>query len=208
MNDDPALRAGHRWGDKKVGIVDFALISNEPAKDCFEGVRGRLEEKGVGVNYEQPAAGGRTRDDGEVLKWEVTVPESPAKRGELPFFCHDVTSRELRVPREKRWITHPSKATGVSGLTIYVSKERVEVLKKAYPAITGVEESGKKGVFEIRSLSPVEGEGKAVLKILEPTDVEKRRVVTERGVLLDDLEIGITDSSDDTNSTNRFEVGL
>ena len=207
MNDDPALRAGHRWGDKEVGIIDFALSSDEPAGELFERVRKRLAA--TEIRYEKPAAGGRTRDDGQVLKWEVTVPGLPANRGEVPFFCHDVTARELRVPGEKEWITHPSKATGVSELTIYVSKEQVGVLRKAYPAILSIEDGGsEKGVFEVDSSRPVEGQGKTVLRILEAPDEEKRELVTERGVLLDELEIGVRGSSDDVTSTIRFDVGI
>ncbi|PMD32791.1 hypothetical protein L207DRAFT_518617 [Hyaloscypha variabilis F] len=210
VHDDPKHRVGHRWGGKEVGIIDFALSSEESAESCFEGVKERLEKKGVEVRYEKPAEGGRKRDDGEVLKWKVTVPEHPATRGEVPFFCHDITGRELRVPGEKQWTAHPSKAYGVRGLKIYVEKERVEVLERAYPAILDVEygERGGKSVFEIGSLRPVEGQGKAVLSVLEPTGEGERKLGAERGVFLTDLEIGISGSSNEEGQTIRFPIAL
>ncbi|KAE9382058.1 hypothetical protein N431DRAFT_425580 [Stipitochalara longipes BDJ] len=210
VNDDPKHRVGHRWGDKRVGIIDFALSSTEDADDSFEGVKERFEKKGGGIKYETPAAGGRTRDDGQVLKWKVTVPEPPTKRGEVPFFCHDVTGRELRVPGERKWTIHPNKAYGVKGLKINVPKERVEELSNAYEAILDVEDSEKDRkavVFEIGSLHPVEGQGNAALSILEPGDEEKGKLVAERGVLLSDLLIGVN-GFDEAKSTISFPADL
>lgn len=50
------------------------------------------------MRYERSVSGGRTRPDGEVLKWRITAPTVEKHgRGLLPFFCGDVTDRSLRV---------------------------------------------------------------------------------------------------------------
>jgi hypothetical protein len=120
VNDDPKHRTGHRWGDKKFGIIDFALSSQEDADESYASLKDRLAKAEVGIKYEQPEAGGRTRDDGQVLKWKVTIPATPTLRGEAPFFCHDITPRDLRVPFSEESTSHPSGAYGVKGFKIFV----------------------------------------------------------------------------------------
>jgi hypothetical protein len=71
-----------------------------------------LESGKTGVRYEKPREGGRKRQDGEELKWKVIWPvvggSLGIQRGELPFFCHDVTDRSLRgsVGRGKYETSH------------------------------------------------------------------------------------------------------
>lgn len=193
VDDDPKHRANHRWGDREVGIIDFALSSTEDAEDHFERLKERLDSSGSGLKYEPPTPGGRTRDDGQVLKWKITSPDLPLQRGEAPFFCHDVTSRELRVPFSKESTSHPSAAYGIAGLNIYVLKENVSNLSTAYSSILEVNNSSKNekiGTFEIGSLHIVGG-NKALMSIQEPPDERRRKLVEESGVLLKDLKIGI-----------------
>ncbi|KAF9514420.1 hypothetical protein BS47DRAFT_1361642 [Hydnum rufescens UP504] len=65
--------------------------------------------------YSPPANGGRTRPDGVELEWRVTFPERGHEAGVLPFFCEDITPRDLRVPSEPPGNTaHPSSATGIA----------------------------------------------------------------------------------------------
>ncbi len=168
VNDDPKHRTGHRWGDKQFGIIDFAFSSQEDADENYALLKDRLAKAEVGVRYEQPEAGGRTRDDGQVLKWKVSVPAKPTLTGEAPFFCHDITPRDLRVPFSEKSTSHLSGAFGVKGLKIYVLQERVEDLSKAYSAILDVKNSSvnsKVGRFEVRSLRGVKGKSGAVLSI-------------------------------------------
>jgi hypothetical protein len=163
VNDDPKHRTGHRWGDKNYGIIDFALSSQDDADENYALLKDRLEKAEVEVKYEQPEAGGRTRDDGQVLKWKVTVPAKPALRGELPFFCQDITPRDLRVPFSEESTSHPSGAYGVTGLKIYVLQERVGDLSKAYSAILEVKNDSvdsRVGRFEVDSLRNVQGKRK------------------------------------------------
>jgi hypothetical protein len=140
VDDDPKYRVGHRWGDKKDGIIDFALSSQGNADDNYEVLKSRLEQAALGLKYESPAIGGRTREDAQVLKWEVTVPKPPTKRGETPFFCHDVTARGLRVPFSKESTSHPSGAYGLAGhgKVILDVQEPMEVGQQRLVAEKGV----------------------------------------------------------------------
>ena len=209
VNDDPKHRTGHRWGDKKFGIIDFAFSSQEDADESYASLRDRLAKAEVGVEYEQPEAGGRTRDDGQLLKWKVTVPAMPTLRGEVPFFCHDITPRDLRVPFSEESTSHPGGVYGVKGLKIYVLQERVGDLSKAYSAILDVKDGSvdsKVGRFEVRSLRSMEGKSGAVLNIQEPSEDERKRLVADRGVLLCELEFGKIDSTEESSQTPRINL--
>jgi hypothetical protein len=209
VDDDPKHRVGHRWGDKEVGIIDFALSSQVDADDNYEVLKSRLEKAALGLKYEPPAVGGRTREDAQVLKWKVTVPELPAKRGETPFFCHDVTARSLRVPFSKESTSHPSGAYGVAGLKIYIPKERVGDLSKAYEVILDSKNSSPDAGlrrFEVGSLHLVEGHGNVILDVQEPMEAGQQRLVAQKGVLLGDLLIGVTGPSHESGRTIKFDV--
>src|SRR5271154_5029213 len=93
IDDDPRRRAGHWWGDKKPGIIDFAFTTDGDARGYHDVLTERLAGLEGGMGYAHPVAGGRARPDGVKVEWEVMFPRG-AGRGELPFFCHDVTPRE------------------------------------------------------------------------------------------------------------------
>lgn len=140
------------------------------------------EEGEEGLRYQKPLAGGRKRDDGVDVKWEVTFPdvEGGCQRGELPFFCHDVTERGLRVPFSEGSTRHPSKVLSVRRLGVYVPRKRVGTLKKAYDAVLGVE-SNEEGVFET---VPLKGRGGNVgFKVGEPREDGGRQEMERRGGL-------------------------
>ncbi|TVY92641.1 hypothetical protein LAWI1_G001836 [Lachnellula willkommii] len=194
INDDPALREGHWWGEQAFGIIDFAFTSKEGggAEENYEAVSKRLgqvkwEDGEQEVRYQKPVEGGRKRDDGVDVKWQVTFPvvSDGYQRGELPFFCHDITDREVRVPFSKECVTHPSGAYGVQRLVIFVPGERAKTLEKAYGAIIGVE-SEERGVFETE---PLKGEGSKVGVVVKDPEKEWQKEEMKRrgGLLLGDL---------------------
>ena len=131
IEDDPERRRGH-WWEKPFGVVDFALTSKEPIN--YAAVKERLEKSGTGITYAQPKAGGRVTPDGKELKWEVTFPEG-VERGNVPFFCVDVTPRERRVPVTEANTTHPSGVLGMAGMLLEVEKGNLERLSTATSAI-------------------------------------------------------------------------
>lgn len=135
IHDDPAKRKGH-WWDKPYGTVDYALTTtrgefNHPA------LQKRLKETGSGVGYREPVAGGRLTPDRKELKWEVTFPEG-VERGAVPFWCHDVTPRMLRVPAIDGNTHHPCGAVGVAGLIVEVGETDFERANAALPAVTNL----------------------------------------------------------------------
>ncbi|KAK3067479.1 hypothetical protein LTR53_015630 [Teratosphaeriaceae sp. CCFEE 6253] len=132
IDDDPEKRRGH-WWDLDYGIVDFALGTAEPFD--YPALQERLESSGSGVSYAEPQAGGRRTPDGQELKWKVTFPLGAA-RGEVPFWCHDVTPRERRVPVNADNTKHPCGAVGMAGINTKVPASELERFGKALFAIT------------------------------------------------------------------------
>ncbi|ORY68321.1 glyoxalase-like domain-containing protein [Pseudomassariella vexata] len=120
---DPAKRATHRWGRKKEGtVIDWAFTLRK--NDAFPNIQRKVEHTSTGIKYSDLIPGGRIRPDGEVLQWKIS---SALKRdndgqengsiepGQLPFWCLDVTPRELRVPYKDQVFTkHHSGAVGTA----------------------------------------------------------------------------------------------
>lgn len=199
INDDPKLRKGH-WWDKPFGIVDYAFTSPNSAAANFEEVQKRLEAAETEIRYEEPRAGQRERPDGELVKWQITFPVTTGgfQRGELPFFCHDVTDRGLRVPMRKENTTHPSSAYGVKDLLIYAPEAHVKVVTKAYSAIfnsPNLSEPGEtdQGVFTTKRLVPVASAPETVAFTVQASTEERQtKAMEEReGVLLGDKVISV-----------------
>ncbi|KAK5685011.1 hypothetical protein LTS10_003086 [Elasticomyces elasticus] len=140
INDDPEKRKGH-WWDKPFGIVDFALTTHKPFD--YPALQKRLKASGSGVSYAEPVSGGRTMPDGQELKWKVTFPLG-AERGEVPFWCHDVTPRERRVPVSKQNTEHICGATGMFSVVVREQRDSLKRIGSALSAITATEsESGR-----------------------------------------------------------------
>jgi hypothetical protein len=191
INDDPKLREGHWWGKAKFGIIDFAFThADGNALFHFSELEKRLGGLELGdhvgkVGYQAPVDGGRKRPDGVEIRWQVTFPivgagEKGYQRGELPFWCHDITPREERVPVEKKNVEHPCGSTGVSELCIYVPEERAAALLEAYEAILGG--PAKLRSFEVKNLKAVGG-SRDVSSFVIATPVEdwQKQAMEERG---------------------------
>ncbi|KAK5105802.1 hypothetical protein LTR62_002144 [Meristemomyces frigidus] len=132
INDDPAKRKGH-WWDKPNGIVDFACTTS--GDFAYEDLQQRLRDSGSGISYAAPQEGGRRMPDGQELEWKVTFPLG-AERGEVPFWCHDVTPRERRVPVHNGKTEHPCGAVGMAGITIKIDSAKHGKISKSMAAIT------------------------------------------------------------------------
>lgn len=151
---------------------------------------------GSEVRYLEPKAGARKRDDGVELKWEVTDPDvtNGVKRGEVPFFCHDKTERNLRAPMDEKFTTHPHFAYGIKSLVIQVPSGKISALSQAYEGIMGVPnvaEEENMGVFRLERLFPVEGADRWVeFVIQEPQGEFQMQEVEKHGVLLGDMVVG------------------
>src|SRR5271170_1120128 len=109
----------HPWAQRHpTNIIDFALLGRpEQGKEA----------------YQEGRPGGRGES-----KWVVTMPKHQWGVGTLPFWCGDVTPRELRVPKSE---THPSGVTAVKKITVLVdSQKQLERVTKMFQEVVGGEE--------------------------------------------------------------------
>lgn len=142
------------WASKPEDcIIDWALTGKD-ADVKYEQLMGSLKElegegERIGITYDEPREGGRQRKDGQQLRWVTTRPrrtgtDTTPLPVDVPFFCHDVTPRVLRVPSLPDAIpdmpnitNHPCGATGVAGIVIEVAESNLERSTKMYEAILG-----------------------------------------------------------------------
>jgi catechol 2,3-dioxygenase-like lactoylglutathione lyase family enzyme len=108
------------------GFMDFALIPGDVPRAIDE-ARSR------GLTMNGPIDGSRVRPDGREIRWRT----GRQTTFDLPFFCGDVTPRELRVP-EGEARRHANGALGVASLTVGVHD--IEVSRARYRALLGTAE--------------------------------------------------------------------
>ena len=141
----PSDRQNHPWGSLPENtIVDFAYTL--PEESDFPPIQERVHKANAGgIEYSDLEAGGRTREDGTVLKWAVAhAHRENLQLGELPFWCIDRTDRKFRVPYEGSDLTtHPSGVSGVSKVVLTIPKGDVEDVSNAYTAIHGSSAGGE-----------------------------------------------------------------
>ncbi|KAL1868631.1 hypothetical protein Plec18167_008222 [Paecilomyces lecythidis] len=147
---NPPTEFAH-WKDKPEGLIDFAMTTLPPvtAEDVYERVTQGLKGSSLGVTYEPPKKGGRVRKDGKEVAWQTTRPistqivvssssSSSLFRTDLPFFCHDATPRQVRVPFDNEEITtHPCGAIGTAAVEVVVSQGQYDEYIKSYSVVLG-----------------------------------------------------------------------
>ncbi|KJX97387.1 glyoxalase bleomycin resistance protein dioxygenase superfamily [Zymoseptoria brevis] len=174
IDDAPSNRKNH-WWDKPYGVVDYALTTVDGDFLTLDSIRERLAQTGTSISYQDPIEGGRIKPDGTELKWKVTFPTS-TERGSVPFWCHDVTPRERRVPVSQESTTHPSGVVGMAGLQVSVKGgEEVEKLRKATAAIVDVGTPRGEGSFELGRPIGVQGK-KPSVRIVQAEEQQKGEV--------------------------------
>ncbi|KAF9484981.1 hypothetical protein BDN70DRAFT_871984 [Pholiota conissans] len=126
------------WASKSPGWIDFAFLGNGSLENRIsDAINERAHAHGRADLYGPEQPGGRTRPDGEVLKWLISPPPVE-RRGILPFFCGDVTPRHLRVPSEPPSNTvHPSTAKGISFIRTLVSPTIFDQITKELQFVIG-----------------------------------------------------------------------
>ncbi|KAI1497999.1 glyoxalase-like domain-containing protein [Biscogniauxia marginata] len=158
---DPRERASHRWGRGAEGsVIDWAVTLHEKT---FQDFRARVRDARTGIAYADLARGGRARPDGAELKWAVAAAERapdptasggtdapPAllEPGTVPFWCLDVTDRDLRVPyrgEAARRRRHPSGAVGVATVHVRVPRAAEAESIAVYDVLLGEREKKVKG---------------------------------------------------------------
>jgi len=94
-------RRRQQWANKECGWVAYAFLGAPRAPQPLSALLNeRLSGAGSNTRYAPEDAGGRTRSDGVEIQWEITPPARWAEKEggtRLPFFCGDVTPRDLRV---------------------------------------------------------------------------------------------------------------
>ncbi|KAG8737293.1 hypothetical protein FRC10_008368 [Ceratobasidium sp. 414] len=135
-----SLRSKHWWATKEPGWIDWACLGVEDNVD--ETIAQREKQAGSGVVYQKGQVGGRTRaGDGVELKWRVTFPAAKHGRGSVPFFCQDLTPRELRVPSADAK-THPNFALGISHIHLSVPEDKLSQVRAQLSVVLGGEPNG------------------------------------------------------------------
>jgi hypothetical protein len=153
--DEEEAKKKHWWGRKANGTIDYALTSPS-VPSSFP------------PSHDSPKEGGRIRPDGTKVEWVVTFPKPDFERGSVPFFCHDKTPRDLRVPLDEAKTTHPSGAVGAAGLTVRVPREAWEEVLKAYEGVFGSPSSTSDGGDEAVYEAPaVVGRERATIKLVK-----------------------------------------
>lgn len=208
-------RSTHWWGNKKEGgFIDFAFITNSKVigyRKNFEGVNSRLKSES-GLQYSEPRAGARIRPDGERIEWFVTFPKIGGEgglpqTGVLPFFCHDVTDRGLRVPLKEENVTHPCGALGVKSFNLFVDEKEVTGLRERYSEVFDAKDLGE-GSFETPSLV---GEGSSatiqVKGVKHGEELLKKELEKRGGLFFGDLVLFGKDKVGDNGSKKILHPG-
>ena len=158
------------------GVVDYAVRTD----DLVDEVRAL---RSAGLAYSDPKDGGRLRPDGQRVDWQTSRfgwdRDIPSR---LPFFCHDLTERPLRVPVGDETV-HANGVTGIAGVSVAVHD--LDVAVRDYAALTG-----DPGTPVERTLDDVAGAhrfplGGAWVEVVEPSarQSDLRDYVEQRGEL-------------------------
>lgn len=134
----------HRWWaalQRGEGLVDFCMQTDDLIGDTA-----RL--RAAGVKIDDPVPWSRTRPDGYLLKWVLSLAREE-HRGVAPFLIQDETPRAERIPRET---AHRNGAVGIATITVAVAD--LSLVSHWYRSVLGVDGTAA-------SRSEIEGRGLA-----------------------------------------------
>lgn len=165
-------RASHRWASALPGVIDFAHLGLDAH------VSDTINSRADAQLYLDAVAGGRTRPDGRQLRWRINAPARPMPPGALPFFCEDVTPRELRVPGAP---LHANRVQGVLRLRVLCAARSFDTQRANFVHVTGrapVEDQDGCSVWRLDSPS---GKNATQLILSVPQAREEREYLEHRG---------------------------
>lgn len=189
------------WGRKHPGLIDFALTSSGSPEEYINALNLRINDNELGVTYQQPVPGGRKRADGMDVKWKVSRPEFhtanhtpshaffPGGRLDAPFFCHDVTERNVRVLfDDEKATTHPCGATGISEVRVLVPQDDLSDYAPLYRAICDSKDfiTSEGDAAEIKISAPASGSITSKITIKASEEMSQIR---ERGIGISDIVV-------------------
>lgn len=167
---------------------------------------------GLHTSHTPPLAGARTRPDGVRVEWEVTFPQGEKGgrdvRGKIPFFCHDITDRGVRVPISDEATKHECGALGVRQITVLVAGEEArEEVVGIYTKLFGKGRTvGEEILFEVGRVRGVEEWGGAEVVVRGSRTQEERERVGERGYWVGDIVLGAkADSGKEKGARDRVD---
>lgn len=210
---DPSKDVSSHWwasGVETYGWIDWCLTNGFSPKDSWE------TTGGAGGSHSEPVEGGRKRADGVNVKWAVTFPKGQhggqSSRGRVPFFCHDITDRQVRVPLSEEKTSHPSEILGVKELTVIVrDKELLKETGDVYAKLFGKEgvRRGDEVHFQGTRVKDVEGLDMGVRIVLRlPKDKDEFKRLEKTGYWYGDVVLAATAGQDKTLGTRvRLDVG-
>ncbi|KAI0261736.1 glyoxalase-like domain-containing protein [Gloeopeniophorella convolvens] len=206
-------RHRHQWANKPPGWVAYAHLGAPGSVPPLSTLlNARLEDIAPhsGTHYAHETAGGRTRPDGVVLKWELTTPTRWAERvggTRLPFFCGDVTPRELRVPTQPASNTvHPNGAQSIAHLRVLAPRVAFTDVSAELTAITGeapIELSASEHVWllDVPGNVAPKWHPKLILSEPEPDDQTGLEFVEKNGPGLFEIGVRVDGKGDDSSET-------
>ena len=163
----------------------------------------RLGEKQTGdeseLKYTLPVTGGRSNHDAVKVKWESSRPVSTKSvdRTDFPFFCHDVTPRNVRVPfDDSEKTSHPCGAVGISAIEVIVPKSRLGVVSELYGQILGAtprisDKHAKAARLDFEIGLPVQGLGPSMITVCSEEDEVDQIWLHDRGAGIHGLILSV-----------------
>jgi len=130
--------ASHPWASRQPGWIDAADLGTD------EMIYQLINDRYRTTLYKPAKAGGRltkTPDGKErELKWKITKSDSTHAKGELPFFCEDITPREWRVPTSPPSnAKHSNGVLGIAYLSYIAPESNLEAFSSQLKAVYGSE---------------------------------------------------------------------
>ncbi|KAF3006537.1 hypothetical protein E8E13_005729 [Curvularia kusanoi] len=210
---DPKKDVSSHWwasGVQKTGWIDWCLTNSQSPGASWKAIGGENGSHGEPIN------GGRKRADGVDVKWAVTFPKGEhggqASRGRVPFFCHDITERQVRVPLSEEKTSHPSGILGVKELTVIVQdKQSLKETEEVYAKLFG-KDGVRKGdevhflASRVKDLPDLDEGARVVLRL--PKDKDEFQKLERTGHWYGDVVLAAPAGQGKTlGSRDRLDVG-
>ncbi|EIW85580.1 hypothetical protein CONPUDRAFT_48792 [Coniophora puteana RWD-64-598 SS2] len=199
-------RNKHQWAGKNDGWIDYAFLGSTSAS-IAEIINQRAKDSDTDVAYLPEVHGGRTRSDGETLKWAITAPEARLGRGSLPFYCADVTPRKLRVPIDHPPgnTEHPSGAAGIAHVRLLASPPSLKTLASQLSSVIGEQPTVSHGLHVWTLDVPKADTPKPLLILGAPADEEETKALDNKGPGI--YEVAFWTGKDGKKGDGRTEYG-
>ncbi|KAJ7348960.1 glyoxalase-like domain-containing protein [Mycena albidolilacea] len=201
-------RESHKWASRAPGWIDYAFLGNgslTPPERISDIINGRTSVDSAPL-YLEEVPGGRTRPDGEVLKWVISAPAMPTSI--LPFFCGDLTDRRKRVPTHPDSNAHhPSGALGIAHVLLLTSDSSFAAVHKEISVVIGEQPVLRTAVEVKWRLSTLNSERAPTLVLATPSDQEQEHFVEESRSAPGIYEVGFWVGEDGREGTVTTPFG-